>query len=351
MRSTESSAVRSTEALRAYRAGSGSLPFSLPARVQIQEVAPRDGLQLEKRVLATAEKVALVDALSATGVDGVQVTSFVHPKAVPQLADAESVMAAIDRAPDVTYSVLVPNLAGARRAVPFRADVWELMLSVTDAHSIANANRTTAAALEAMRDVVSLANQHGVRPVGTMATALGCPFEGRVPYERIAWVVESWRDLGVRQVMLADTVGVADPAHVYATCARLAADFPDITLALHLHDTRGLGLANVLAGLAAGVAMFDASTGGIGGCPFAPGATGNIATEDLVHMLGLLGVETGVDLETVRRIARGAVTAAVDHPLESSLSRANPSWILSEPPTRQQLPGGAEEAPHGRKHD
>lgn len=312
--------------------------LSIPSRVHVHEVGPRDGFQLERRHIPTEEKVTIINALARTGVDAIQVTSFVHPKAVQQLADAEKVMTRIDRVPGVRYTALVPNLRGAQRALALRADCWELMLSVTDAHSRANANRTTAQALEAMVPVVEVAHDNGVAITGGLATALGCPFEGRVSYERLAWVVQSWRDLGVEHLTVADTVGVADPLHVHTTLSRLRADFPETTFALHLHDTRGMGLANVLAGLQAGVTEFDASVGGLGGCPFAPGASGNIATEDLAHMLALANVETAVDLDALLATASERITSAVDHPLESAVSRAGPSWQLYPTPDAQRLP-------------
>ncbi|MGH3354296.1 MAG: hydroxymethylglutaryl-CoA lyase [Nocardioidaceae bacterium] len=246
-------------------------------------------------------------------------------------------MLSISRQADVSYAVLVPNLKGAQRALEHDADVWETMLSVSDSHSRANANRDTAEALRGMRDVVGLGHENGVDVVGGMATALGCPFEGRVSYQRVAWVVAEYHAMGVRRVTVADTVGVADPAHVYAMCTRLQSDFTDVEFALHLHDTRGLGLSNVMAGMAAGIADFDSSVGGLGGCPFAPGATGNIATEDLVHMLALLGVDTDVDVEAVRDVSRDLVAPVIDHPLESSLSRADPSWSLHPSPAGQRL--------------
>ena len=313
------------------------LPFELPDHVVINEVGPRDGFQLEKTVIPTARKIEIIDALSRTGLSHVQATSFVRPEAVPQLRDAEQVMEGISRVPEVTYAVLVPNLKGAQRALAHDADVWETMLSVTDSHSRANANRDTADALEAMKDVVAAAHESGVEVIGGMATALGCPFEGRVDYDRVSWVVAAYRDMGVRRITAADTSGVADPAHVYGLSSRLRADFPDLTFALHLHDTRGLGLANALAGMAAGIVDFDSSVGGLGGCPYAPGATGNIATEDLVHMLDLLGVKTGVDLAALLEVSRRQVAAVVDHPLESSLRRAEPSWVLHPAPEHQQL--------------
>jgi hydroxymethylglutaryl-CoA lyase len=328
------------EAAREYTAGGGALPFALPTSVHIQEVGPRDGFQLEPGVIETADKVAIIDALAATGVPAVQLTSFVRPDAVPQLADAAQVMAGYTKVPGVEYSVLVPNLKGAQRALEFDADVWELMLSTTDAHSIANGNRPTRDAFERIRPAIELGQANGVQLVGGMATALGCPFEGRTSFERVAWVVGMYADAGVRHVTLADTAGLADPAHVHDMSARLLAAFPEVTITLHLHNTRGLGMANVLAGLAAGITHYDSSIGGLGGCPYAPGATGNIATEELVHLLSLLGVDTGVDLDALIRIARGPVSAAVEHPLESSFERADPSWVLHTPPSRQVLARG-----------
>jgi hydroxymethylglutaryl-CoA lyase len=328
------------DAARDYVAGSGALPFALPASVRIQEVGPRDGFQLEPGVIETADKIAIIDALAATGVPAVQLTSFVRPDAVPQLADAAQVMAGYTRVPGVEYSVLVPNLKGAQRALEFGADVWELMLSSTDAHSIANANRPTEAAFELIRPAIELGLANDVQLVGGMATALGCPFEGRTSFDRVAWVVGLYADAGVRHVTLADTAGLADPAHVHDMSARLRAAFPEVTITLHLHNTRGLGMANVLAGLAAGITHYDSSVGGLGGCPYAPGATGNIATEELVHLLSLLGIDTGVDLDALIRIARGPVSAAVGHPLESSFEKADPSWVLHTPPSRQVLTRG-----------
>jgi hydroxymethylglutaryl-CoA lyase len=333
--------ARSTaETARDYAGAPPPLPFELPAWVRINEVGPRDGFQLEHTLIPTPKKVEIVDALSRTGVPGVQVTSFVRPDAVPQLKDGDEVMRAITRRDDVTYAVLIPNLRGAQRALEHGAHEWETMLSVSDSHSRANANRDTAQALDGLREAVALAHDNDVEVVGGMATALGCPFEGRVPYERVAWVVAAYRDMGVHRVTVADTVGVADPAHVYAMCSRLRSDFPDVEVALHLHDTRGLGLSNVLAGMAAGVVDFDSSVGGLGGCPFAPGATGNIATEDLVHMLALLGVDTGVDLPALLAVSRELVAPVIDHPLESSLSRAEPSWSLNPSPAAQVLDPG-----------
>ncbi len=309
--------------------------MNLPESVEIHEVGPRDGLQNEKEFIPTERKVAIVDALSRTGVESIQVTSVVHPKAVPQHADAEEVMAKIERREGVRYTVLVPNLRGAERAVPMRADEWELMLSVTDSHSRANANRSTEEALRGMEPVVALARESGVEVAGGMATALGCPFEGKVPFERVAYVVGAYYEMGLRRVGVADTVGVADPKLVYETLSGLAERFPDVRFVLHLHNTRGIALANVLAAMQAGVRDFDSSVGGTGGCPFAPGATGNVSTEDLAHMLGLMGVRTGVDLDAMLAVARD-VQETLGHPLESAVLRAGRSdelHALTEVPT------------------
>ncbi len=321
----------------ASAARTGPLPFELPASVRIQEVGPRDGFQLEPTVIGTADKVAIIDALSATGVPAVQLTSFVRPDAVPQLTDGPEVMAGYTRTPGVEYSVLIPNLRGAERALEYDADVWELMLSSTDAHSLANANRPTAEALERLRPVIELGRERGIKVVGGMATALGCPFEGRTSFDRVAWVAGLYAGQGVRHMTVADTAGLADPAHVHDMCSRLRAAFPEVTFTLHLHNTRGMGMANVLAGLAAGITDYDSSVGGLGGCPFSPGATGNIATEELVHMLSLLGVDTGVDLDALIGIARTRVAGVVDHPLESAFAKAGPSWRLHSPPEQQHL--------------
>jgi hydroxymethylglutaryl-CoA lyase len=308
----------------------------LPAAVEVNEVGPRDGFQAEEEFIPTGRKVEVVDALSRTGVAAIQVTSVVHPKAVPQLADADAVMARIERAPGVRYTVLVPNLHGAERAVPMNADGWELMLSVTDSHSRSNANRSTDEALKGMEPVVALARENGVEVTGSLATALGCPFEGRVPFERVLYVAEAYRAMKVMRISVADTVGVADPRLVFETMSRLKERLPDVRLGLHLHNTRGMALANVLAALQAGVTQFDSSVGGLGGCPFAPGATGNISTEDLVHMLDLMGVRSGVDLDSMLAVAR-EVSEVVRHPFESAVARAGKASDLHEAPQTQVL--------------
>jgi hydroxymethylglutaryl-CoA lyase len=309
---------------------------ALPGAVEVNEVGPRDGFQAEDEFIPTGRKLEIIDALSRTGVTAIQVTSVVHPKAVPQLVDAEEVMARIERVPGVRYTVLVPNLRGAERAVPMNADGWELMLSVTDSHSRSNANRSTEEALKGMEPVVALARESGVEVTGSMATALGCPFEGKVPFERVLYVAEAYRAMGVSHISVADTVGVADPRLVFETMSGLKESLPDVALGLHLHNTRGMALANVLAALHAEVTEFDSALGGLGGCPFAPGASGNVSTEDLVHMLDLMGIRSGVDLDAVLAVSR-EVKKIAGHPLESAVARAGKSSDLHEAPRAQVL--------------
>jgi hydroxymethylglutaryl-CoA lyase len=309
---------------------------ALPGAVEVNEVGPRDGFQAEDEFIPTGRKLEIIDALSRTGVTAIQVTSVVHPKAVPQLVDAEEVMARIERVPGVRYTVLVPNLRGAERAVPMNADGWELMLSVTDSHSRSNANRSTEEALKGMEPVVALARESGVEVTGSMATALGCPFEGKVPFERVLYVAEAYRAMGVSHISVADTVGVADPRLVFETMSGLKESLPDVALGLHLHNTRGMALANVVAALHAEVTEFDSALGGLGGCPFAPGASGNVSTEDLVHMLDLMGIRSGVDLDAVLAVSR-EVKKIAGHPLESAVARAGKSSDLHEAPQAQVL--------------
>ncbi len=307
-----------------------------PKTVEIHEHGPRDGFQAEERFIPTDTKVAVIDALSETGVASIQVTSLVHPKAVPQLSDAEEVMARITRVPSVRYTVLVPNLRGAERAVPLEADGWELMLAVTDSYSLSNANRKTEEALRGLEPVVEMAKEAGVELIGSMSTALVCPYEGPVPLERVLYVAEAYYQMGVKTLSVADTVGAADPLLVYATMSTLKRALPEVNFGLHLHNTRGMALANVLAALQAGVTSFDTAVGGLGGSPFAPNATGNVATEDLVHMLDLMQVGSGVDLDQILSVSQ-EVGKVVGHALESAVSRAGKASDLQPAPEGQNL--------------
>ncbi|HYM91417.1 MAG TPA: hydroxymethylglutaryl-CoA lyase [bacterium] len=298
-----------------------------PDAVTVHEVGPRDGFQMEKPFIPTEVKIRLIDALSHTGLREIQATSFVHPQAIPQLRDAEAVMAGIERVPGVAYTALVLNERGAERAVAARVDRIDIAVSASDSHSLSNANMTTAQAMECAGRVAAMGRDAGTDVAIGFATALGCPFEGVLPYGRVeALVARAVEEFGLARVGIADTVGMANPALVWTTMDALRRRFPAASFSLHLHNTRGMGLANILAGCDAGVAHFDASVAGLGGCPYAPGATGNIATEDAVHMLEEMGIATRVRLDALLDVAR-QVEEAVGH-ADSAVLRAGTSRML-----------------------
>ncbi|UOK72453.1 hydroxymethylglutaryl-CoA lyase [Ancylobacter polymorphus] len=302
-----------------------------PPRVFLQEVVTRDGLQIEPRFLPTEDKVALIDALSQTGVAKIEVTSFVSPKAVPNLADAAEVARAITRRPDVTYVALVPNLRGAEAALEAEMDELNLVLSVSETHNLANMRMTPAQSLEGFHAIVAAAAGTKATLNGSIATAFGCPFEGRQPAEKVLDLSEALLAAGLHSVTLADTTGMANPRQVGGLVSAFRARFPGVPLTLHFHNTRGMGLANVLSALEAGADRFDASLGGIGGCPFAPGATGNISTEDLAHMLGEMGVATDVDLAALLALAR-SLPALLGHDIPGQVAKAGRSSDLHPVP-------------------
>ncbi len=286
----------------------------MPGRVTIMEVGPRDGLQNESVLVPTGAKVALIRRLIAAGLVEIEATSFVHPQWIPALADADDVMAALPRA-GVRYSTLVPNIRGYERAVSVRPDEIVLFCSATESHNRANLNRSTAESLEQLALVAARAKADGFRLRGAISTSFWCPFEGRVPPARVCAIAQAYEAMGADEVGISDTLGAADPLHV----STLVADVQSavgIGLSLHLHDTYGMALACVVAGLDAGIERFDSSIGGLGGCPYAPGAAGNIATEDLVFMLHRMGVETGIDEDALMDAARYA-QSLVGHPLQS----------------------------------
>lgn len=302
--------------------------MQFPERVTIHEVCPRDGFQPEAGWIPTETKIEIIDALSQTGVTEIQATSFVHPRAIPQLRDAEEVIVGITKQSAVRYDALVPNLRGAERAAETEVDVWHLMLSASESHNRENGNRAISETLAGFPSVVELAAERGVEVHGGLAVAFGCPYEGEVPIDQLIWVVGEYVALGIEHVSLGDTTGMANPAQIYDTMMRLRDRFPDTRWTLHLHDTRGMALANVVAGLQAGVDHYDSAAGGLGGCPYAPGATGNVATEDLVHMLHLMGIETGVDLDAVISIA-ARLQDVVEHSLESRILKAGKTTDLA----------------------
>lgn len=299
----------------------------------MQEVAVRDGFQIEPRFIPTEEKIALVDALSRTGLAKIEVTSFVSPRAVPNLRDAEEVMRGIRRQPGVLYTALVPNLRGAERALAAGADELNLVMSATESHNQANLNRSTAQSLEGFAEIMQAARGSRASVNGSISCSFGCPFEGEVPEERVLHIAERYLELGFRGLTLADTTGMAHPNQVARLTAAARERFPEAELTLHFHNTRGMGLANVVAALGAGADRFDASLGGLGGCPFAPGATGNICTEDLVHMLQAMGYETGVDLDALLAVAR-KLPALVGHDVPGQVAKAGKITDLHRTPEK-----------------
>jgi hydroxymethylglutaryl-CoA lyase len=295
--------------------------MSLPERVTIVEVGPRDGLQNESAEVPTTTKVDLVERLAACGLTEVEATSFVNPKAVPQLADATDVMTRIDRRDDVRYSVLVPNERGYDAARAAGATSIAVFTAASESFSQRNVRASIAETIERFRPVVDRAHEDGVHVRGYVATAWGCPFEGPIAPSAVQRVVERLADLGIVDISIGDTIGVAVPAEIEPVIGPLLEFDADLRLALHLHDTRGTALANAWAGLQLGIDVFDASVGGLGGCPFAPGATGNLATEDLAWMLERCGIGTGVDVPALVEVARW-ITGEIDRPVSGHVATA-----------------------------
>jgi hydroxymethylglutaryl-CoA lyase len=292
-----------------------------PQRVTIYEVGPRDGLQNESRPIATADKIALVDALTATGLGHIEITSFVNPKWIPQLADAAEVARGITRKPGVVYSCLVPNKRGLEKALDSGMREVAVFLSASETHNKKNVNKTIAETLEAFEEVIDPAKSAGVRVRAYVSTVYGCPYEGEVAPGKVVALVKELRARGVYQISLGDTIGVATPLQVRSVLGEVLNVAPREELALHFHDTRGTALANVLVGVGMGIATVDSAVGGLGGCPYAPGAAGNLATEDLVYMLHGMGIATGVDLDGL--VACSAKLAAlVGHEMPSKYARA-----------------------------
>lgn len=291
-------------------------------RVYIQEVSVRDGFQIEPRFIPTEQKIELINALSRTGLAKIEVTSFTSPKAIPNLADAEAVMAQIDRVDGVIYAALVPNVRGCERALACKADEINLFMSASQTHNLANLRMTQAQSLEQFEQVVRHIDGRAAINA-SLSTAFGCPFDGAVPESVVLDLVQRYIDMGINAVTLCDTTGVANPAQVAQLCDKVRIRWPHLTLTAHFHDTRAMGLANVLAALQVGVDRFDASLGGLGGCPFAPGASGNVCTEDMVHMLDAMGYDTGVDLAQLLEISR-LLPEIVGHDVPGQVAKAGP---------------------------
>ncbi len=290
-------------------------------RIHLQEVGTRDGLQAECTFVPTEDKIALVNALSATGLAKIEVTSFTSPTAIPALRDAEVVLREIERRPGVVYSALVPNLRGAERAAEARADEFNLVMSASETHNLANLRMTREQSFAALTQVVRLAQGSGIAVNISLSCSFGCPMEGDVPAATVLDWAQRFVDLGVQGLTLCDTTGMAYPGQVEQLTRAARQRWPGTELTLHFHNTRGMGLANVLAGIDAGAERFDASLGGIGGCPYAPGATGNVCTEEVAHALQLMGYDTGVDL--ARLIAASQrLPGLIGHDTPSQITKA-----------------------------
>ena len=307
-------------------------------RIYINDVGVRDGFQIEKVFIPTETKIAFIDQLSKTGLAKIEATSFVHPKFVPNMADAETVLANIQRVVGVTYSALTPNIKGMERAITChqsgaKIDEMNLFMSATEAHNMANVKRTTAQSLEDFAVMVPMAKSVGIRTNGTVSTSFGCPFEGAVSEARVMEIAEKYLAIGFDGLTFADTTGMANPRQVERMMREAVKRFPGTEITLHFHNTRGMGLANVVAGIAAGVVHYDASIAGLGGCPFAPGATGNICTEDLVNMLQDMGMDTGIDLDKLLAAAV-KIPAIVGHDVPGQVMKAGKTMHLHPVPEK-----------------
>jgi hydroxymethylglutaryl-CoA lyase len=301
----------------------------LPARVTICEVGPRDGFQIEPDFIPTALKIEVVDLLSDAGVPRIEVTSFVHPKVVPQLRDAEEVVARIRRCPGTRYAALVPNEKGAVRAVDAGVDAIHTVVSASESHNLANVNMPIAESITKLSEVMRVAGRAKVEVGCGVSTSFGCPFEGDVPLAQLESVVARLVDIGARAIGLADTTGMANPRQVGRVLERLMARFPGIEWTLHTHDTRAMAIPNILAAMECGVTRFDGSIGGLGGCPFAPGASGNVCTEDLVHCLHGMGIETGIDLDRLITVSKR---------VQEIVGRALPGQIIKAGKSTRRYP-------------
>jgi len=293
----------------------------LPPEVMIYEVGPRDGLQNESRLIPTPSKVQLINALSGTGLRAIEVTSFVNPKWIPQLADAVEVARQIDRVPGVAYSALVPNLKGLESAFAANMPEIAVFLSASESHNKKNVNKTIDETLEAFRETVPPALARGIKVRAYVSTVYGCPYEGAVDPNKAVQLCRDLRALGCYQISLGDTIGVANPLQVCDVLTRVLAENPIDTVAVHFHDTRGTALANILVSVEMGITTVDSALGGLGGCPYAPGASGNVATEDVIYMLHGMGVRTGVDLDALVACSELA-TSLVGHDVPSKYYHA-----------------------------
>lgn len=300
-------------------------------KLKINEVATRDGLQNEATFVETDDKVQLVDQLSGLGYSKIEVTSFTSPTAIPALKDAEAVMQRIRREPGVVYTALIPNVRGGERALECRVDEFNLVMSASETHNLANLRMTRTQSLRQLGDVAALALNAKVPVNVSLSCVFGCPMEGEVPLASVLDLVGKFCDLGATGVTLCDTTGMAYPTQVFQVCESVAKAYPQLNITGHFHNTRGMGLVNTIAAVEAGIRQFDMSLGGIGGCPYAPGASGNVSTEDVVHMLQWMGYDTGVDVPGLVRAAH-ELERLIGHELPAQVSRAGERLKRHAPP-------------------
>ena len=300
-------------------------------KIHFNEVATRDGFQIEPDFIPTDTKIALIDALSACGYAKIEATSFTSPKAIPMLRDADEVMGRIRRLPGVEYTVLVPNLRGADRALEARADELNLVMSTSETHNLTNLRMPMASSFAALSEVIQ--RVEGKTPVNvSLSCCFGCPMEGDVPLAAVLDWASRFADLGVRGITVCDTTGMAHPAQVSRMVEALQQRFEQLQLTVHFHNTRGMGLANVLAAVQGGITRFDGSLGGLGGCPYAPGASGNICSEDAIHMLDAMGYDTGIDITQLLAVAR-QLPGIVGHAVPGQVAKAGRITDLHPPPS------------------
>ncbi len=299
-------------------------------RIYFNDVVTRDGFQIEPNFIPTDDKVRLIDELSQCGFAKIEVTSFTSPKAIPMLRDAEEVMGRIKRVPSVEYTVLVPNLRGAERAFESKADEFNLVMSTSETHNLANLRMTREKSFAGLAEVIKYVD--GRTPINvSLSTSFGCPMEGDVPQKVVEGFAQRFADLGVRGLTICDTTGMANPAQVISMSESMQKLFPEMQVTMHFHNTRGMGLANVLAAVQSGITRFDGSLGGLGGCPYAPGASGNISSEDAIHMLDAMGYDTGMNIPNLLAIARG-LPAIVGHTVPGQVAKAGRTCDLHQAP-------------------
>ena len=303
--------------------------------VKITEVGPRDGFQSEKTILKTEDKIDIINNLIEAGFPRIEVSSFVSPKAIPQLADAEIILNKVNRSSKTTLAALVPNARGALRAVEAKLDEIVVFLSASESHNKKNVNRSVKESLLGFKEIADIAGKNNIPIQGDIATAFGCPFEGNISPKKLADISKEYKLMGFKGVTLGDTTGMATPPVVIDAINAIRNNVPDFNITLHFHNTRGVGLANVMSGLNLGITDYESCFGGMGGCPFAPNATGNICSEDLIYLLHEMGIETGIDLDKIISIAK-KVENLVGHKLPGQVMRAGHrllSYSMDEVPT------------------